>query len=173
MASTSVIERVPEALLSIDVKLFRPIFYDLTKKIQSCAILSGREHMAQIGKTWYRFFGALAYISTYAKCDKRKPTAFKCSSAEACVDTKFHEVAAIERQKIAGWEERRRKAMERETPARSLFKRCKNSCKNSCKNCKILNFLDAFSTTDTKSLNVYIVMGKKFTIVGKSNLCEN
>ena len=101
------------------------MYFLCTKKIQSCSILSGREHIAQIGKTLYRPFGAQVYSPTYAKCDKRKQTAFKClSSAEACVYTKYHQVAAIVREETAGWEERRRKAMERETSARSVFKKC-------------------------------------------------
>ena len=77
MACTSVIERVLGSLQSNDEKLFRQIFNDLTKKIQSYAILSGGEHIAQIGKTLYRHFGAETYLPEYAKCDKRKSTAFR------------------------------------------------------------------------------------------------
>ena len=47
------------------------------KKIQYCAILSVQKNIAQIGKTLHRPFSARVYIHTYAKSDKRKPTAFK------------------------------------------------------------------------------------------------
>ena len=116
---------MPGALHSNDVKLIHQIFHNLsTKKIQYCAILIGRKNIAQIGKTLYRHFPAQVYISTYAKCDKRKPTAFKCSSAETWEDNKYHEVAAIPREETAGWEQRRREAREQETSATSLFKMC-------------------------------------------------
>ena len=116
---------MPGALHNNDVKLVHQIFHNSTKKIQSCAIIFGRKNIAQIGKTLYRPFAAQVYISTYAKCDKRKPTAFKCSSAEAWEDNKYHEVAAIPREETAGWEQRRREVREQETSATSLFKMCK------------------------------------------------
>ena len=94
------------------------------KKIQYCAILSVQKNIAQIGKTLHRPFSARVYIHTYAKSDKRKPTAFKCSSAEAWGNNKYHEVAAIPREETAGWEQRRRKGRERESSARSLFEMC-------------------------------------------------
>ena len=38
------------------------------KKIQYCAILSGRKNIAQIAKTLYRPFAAQVYSPTYANC---------------------------------------------------------------------------------------------------------
>ena len=76
-ASTSVIERVQSALTSKDENLLRQILRELTGKLQSCAVLSDQEHIAKIGKTLYRHFGAEIYIPKYVRLRKSKSTAVR------------------------------------------------------------------------------------------------
>ena len=76
-ASTSVIERVQCALTSKDENLLRQILRELTGKLQSCAVLPDQEHIAKIGKTLYRHFGAEIYIPKYVKLRKSKSTAVR------------------------------------------------------------------------------------------------
>ena len=70
MASTNVMERVESALKNNNDKLLRQIYRDLSLKIQSCAFLSDREFLAQIGKTFHRDFGAETYMPLYTKARK-------------------------------------------------------------------------------------------------------
>ena len=71
MASTNVMERVESALKNNNDKSLRQIYRDLSLRIQSCAFLSDRELLAQIGKTLHRDFGAETYIPLYAKAGKK------------------------------------------------------------------------------------------------------
>ena len=50
MASTNVMERVESALKNNNDKSLRQIYRDLSLRIQSCAFLSDRELLAQMGK---------------------------------------------------------------------------------------------------------------------------
>ena len=77
VASTSVIERVQSALTSKDENLFLQILREFTGKLQSRAVLSDQDHIAKIGKTLYRHFGAEIYIPKYVKLRESKSTAVR------------------------------------------------------------------------------------------------
>ena len=65
------------ALKNNNDKLLRQIYRDLSTKTQSCAFLSDRELLAQIGKTLHRDFGAETNIPLYAKPGKKPCIALK------------------------------------------------------------------------------------------------
>ena len=59
------------ALKNNNDKFLRQIYRDLSTKTQSCAFLSDRELLAQIGRTLHREFGAETYIPLYVKAGKK------------------------------------------------------------------------------------------------------